>query len=87
VAAEVTGPSPAQNLQLQQAGKLADEGKYASAMKIYRQVFGTHPPSEWAVAYYETEAATDGGREPAVEGLRALVEKYPAESRYQPGDA
>jgi tetratricopeptide (TPR) repeat protein len=83
VEAEGAALSPAQTQQLTQAGTLADDGNYAAAMKIYRQVFGTHPSGDWAVAYYETEAATDGGREPAVEGLRALVGKYPDQSRYQ----
>ncbi|HEV2618371.1 MAG TPA: tetratricopeptide repeat protein, partial [Acidobacteriaceae bacterium] len=70
--------------QLARAAKLADVGKYSAAMAIYRQLFGTHPPpGEVAVAYYETEAATDGGRPQAEQGLRALVEKYPAETRYQ----
>jgi tetratricopeptide (TPR) repeat protein len=78
-----SSPTPSQKAQLQQAAKLSDAGKYAAAMAIYRQVFGTHPTPDWSVAYYETEAATDGGRPQAVEGLRALVEKYPLEPKYQ----
>jgi predicted Zn-dependent protease len=70
--------------QLQQAGKLAQAGQYAQAMNIYRQIFGNSPPpGDWALAYYETEAATEDGRPHAIEGLQALVAKYPQDSRYQ----
>ncbi len=70
--------------QLQQAGKLASAGNYAQAMNIYRQVFGSTPPQgDWALAYYETEAATEDGRPHAIAGLRSLVDKYPQDSRYQ----
>jgi tetratricopeptide (TPR) repeat protein len=73
-----------QNAELQQAGKLAEAGQYAQAMIIYRQVFGPQPPAgDWALAYYETESATDEGRPHAIEGLRTLMERYPADSRYQ----
>jgi cellulose synthase operon protein C len=33
--------------------------------------------------YYETESATDEGRPHAIAGLRALIEKFPSDSRYQ----
>jgi len=70
--------------QLQQAGKLAQAGQYAQAMDIYRQVFGGDPPpGDWALAYYETEAATEDGRPHAIAGLQELVAKYPQDSRYQ----
>jgi tetratricopeptide (TPR) repeat protein len=83
-AAESAPVTPAQDQLLQQAAKLADEGKYAPALTIFRHVFGMHPPlGDWAGAYYETEAATDGGRAPAIEGLRDLAERYPSEPRYQ----
>lgn len=73
-----------QSAQLTQAGKLAEAGQYAQAMVIYRQVFGTEPPpGDWALAYYETESATDDGRAHAISGLRGLMEKYPQDSRYQ----
>ncbi len=69
---------------LQQAGKYAEAGQYAQSMAIYRKVFGNNPPAgDWALAYYETESATEDGRPHAVAGLRALTEKYPADSRYQ----
>ncbi len=70
--------------QLQQAGKLAQSGQYAQAMNIYRQVFGGTPPAgDWALAYYETESATEDGRPHAIAGLRSLIDRYPQDSRYQ----
>ena len=73
-----------QTEQLEQAGKLAEAGKYAAAMAIYRQIFGaTPPPGDWALLYYETESATGDGRPHSIAGLQALVEKYPNEPRYQ----
>jgi cellulose synthase operon protein C len=78
------GSQQNQSAQLKQAGKLAEAGQYAQAMAIYRQVFGNNPPAgDWALAYYETESATDDGRAHAVAGLRSLVAKYPSDSRYQ----
>ena len=82
--AEKVSADQNQNAELQQAGKLAQAGQYAQAMAIYRKAFGEQPPAgDWALAYYETEAATEAGRPHAVTGLRALVNKYPADSRYQ----
>ena len=70
--------------QLQQAGKLAEAGQYVAAMVVYRQVFGANPPAgDWALAYYETESATEDGRPHAIAGLRALVQRDSSESRYQ----
>jgi cellulose synthase operon protein C len=81
---EKMGSQQDQATQLQQAGKYAQAGQYAQAMAIYRQVFGnTPPPGDWALAYYETESATEDGRAHAIAGLRALVEKFPNDSRYQ----
>ena len=72
------------NAQLQQAGKLAKDGQYGQAMNIYRQIYGAAPPpGDIALAYYETESATEEGRPHAVAGLRILSEKYPGDSRYQ----
>jgi tetratricopeptide (TPR) repeat protein len=69
--------------QLQQAGKLAESGKYVAAMAIYHQIFGaTPPPGDWSLVYYETESATDEGRPHAIAGLQSLASKYPNEPRY-----
>ena len=81
---EKMGSQQNQAAQLAQAAKLAQAGQYAQAMVIYRQVFGNAPPAgDWVLPYYETEAATDEGRAHAIAGLRALVDKYPSDSRYQ----
>ncbi|MDE3104179.1 MAG: BCSC C-terminal domain-containing protein [Acidobacteriota bacterium] len=78
------GSQQAQQNNLKQAGKLAESGQYAQAMALYRQAFGdTPPPGDWALAYYQTEAAIESSRPHAIEGLRAMMEKFPADSRYQ----
>jgi tetratricopeptide (TPR) repeat protein len=82
--AEETQTQKDQNSQLQQAGKLAQQGQYGQAMNIYRQIYGsTPPPGDPALAYYEMESATEEGRPHAIAGLRALSEKFPGDSRYQ----
>jgi tetratricopeptide (TPR) repeat protein len=73
-----------QNSELQQAGKLAQQGQYGQAMNVYRRLYGNEPPpGDEALAYYETESATEEGRPHAIAGLRALVAKFPGDSRYQ----
>ncbi len=68
---------------LAQASKYAQAGQYAQAMAIYRKVFGSAPPpGDWALAFYETEAATEDNRPHAIAGLRTLSEKYPDDARY-----
>ena len=70
--------------QLAEAGHAAQAGQYARAMTILRQVYGDNPPAgDAALSYYQTEAATDDGRPHAIAGLRALMDKYPQDSRYQ----
>ncbi len=82
--AEETRTQKDQNSQLQQAGKLAQQGQYGQAMNVYRQVYGNDPPpGDMALAYYETESATEEGRPHAIAGLRALAVKFPGDSRYQ----
>ena len=80
-------PAPAaqsSRTRLDQAAALAASGQYTQAMAIYRDVLGPEPsPGDDAVAFYETEAATEGGRAHAVAGLRALVRRRPTEARYQ----
>jgi cellulose synthase operon protein C len=83
-AAPRTDPTPAQKVQLDQAAKLAADGKYAAAMTIYRRVLGTHPPlGDLALEYYDAESATEEGRPHAVAGLRTLMQQFPGDARYQ----
>ncbi len=82
--AEETQTQKDQNSQLQQAGKLAQQGQYGQAMNIYRQLYGNNPPpGDVALGYYETESATEEGRPQAIAGLRSLSEKFPSDARYQ----
>ena len=82
--AENMGSEAEHNVQLAQAGKLAQQGQYAQAMAIYRKVYGDTPPAgDSALSFYETEAATEDGRPHAIAGLRSLVEKNPGDARYR----
>ncbi|MBV8549746.1 MAG: BCSC C-terminal domain-containing protein [Acidobacteriaceae bacterium] len=70
--------------RLDEAQRLVAKHDFEGAMRIYRQVFGSHPPAGgWALAYYETLAATPGGWQDAVAGLEALVNKYPESQDYR----
>jgi tetratricopeptide (TPR) repeat protein len=81
---ENMGTSQDPSAQLQEAGRLAQAGQYDRAMAVLRGVYGNNPPpGDAALSYYETEAATEAGRPHAIAGLRALVDKYPQDSRYQ----
>ncbi|QNI33051.1 BCSC C-terminal domain-containing protein [Alloacidobacterium dinghuense] len=71
------------NVRLDQAASLAQSGRYADAMRIYRDVLGNNPPAgDYALAYYDTEAAIPADRPHAVAGLRKLAQQFPADSRY-----
>ncbi len=84
IRAENMGTESDHQQQLREAGKLAQQGQYGQSMAMYRKVYGdTPPPGDMALAYYETEAATEDGRPHAIAGLRALSEKNPADARYQ----
>ena len=70
--------------ELQNAGRLAEAGEYAQAMAVLRQVYGRQPPpGAPALSYYKTEAALESGRPQAVAALRALVDRFPDDSRYE----
>jgi tetratricopeptide (TPR) repeat protein len=72
-----------ESAQLQQAGNLARQGRADDAMRIYRQLYGDHPPSgDIALAYYQTLYAATGGKQAAIAGMRALAEQNPADPRY-----
>lgn len=72
-----------QSAQLQQAGNLARQGRADDAMRIYRQLYGDHPPSgDIALAYYQTLYATASGKQAAIAGMRALAQQNPEDPRY-----
>jgi tetratricopeptide (TPR) repeat protein len=73
-----------QHGRLDEAGRLARAGRPDDAFRIYREIFGEEPPlGEWSVAYYETEAASANGREPALAALHQLVQRYPSNEAYK----
>ncbi len=66
------------------AAKMASQHRYQEALALYRKAFhGTEPSGMYAVSYYETEAAVPAELPNAIEGLRALAQKYPANPGYQ----
>jgi predicted Zn-dependent protease len=68
---------------LDQAARLSQEHRYREALELYRKVLGDNPTSgDWAVVYYETEAAIPGEQPHAVQSLRGIVNAYPANPNY-----
>jgi len=75
--------APNADAMLGEAVHLAARHKNADAVALFRQAFGSsEPPDNWAVAYYEAEAALPDSQPHAIAGLRALAEKYPANPSY-----
>jgi cellulose synthase operon protein C len=71
------------SVRLGEARRLAQSGRYAEALRIYRDIFGDEPPAgDSALAYYDTEAAIPEDRQDAENGLRKLSQQFPADSRY-----
>ncbi len=76
--------TPQERARLDEAGRLAAEHKPDQAMAIYRDVFGDEPPpGRLAEAFYETEAASSGGRPKAMAQLRALCSRDPGNEIYR----
>ena len=72
-----------QSVRLKEASRLAEQGQYAGAMRIYRDIYGDEPPpGDVARAYYDTEAALPESRRHAIDGLRKLSNQFPADSQY-----
>ncbi len=73
----------AQSDQLRQAGDLARAGKNDDAMRAYRALYGDHPPDgDIAMAYYQTLYGATGGKQPAITGMRGLMQRNPGDPRY-----
>ncbi len=80
---EAMGSTRAESDQLRHAGELARQGKAADAMRIYRQLYGDRPPDgDIALAYYQTLFATAGGKQEAINGMRAAAARNPGDARY-----
>ena len=68
---------------LDEAARLSQQHRYREALDMYRKVLGDNPTSgDWAVVYYETEAAIPGEQAHAVQSLRNIVNAYPANPNY-----
>jgi tetratricopeptide (TPR) repeat protein len=75
--------SDEQQDRLRQAGELAAAGKNEDAMRLYRDLYGTHPPDgDIGLAYYETLYGAIDGKQEAIQGLRALSMRNPGDPRY-----
>src|ERR1700744_4801055 len=72
-----------QSVRLNNARRLAQQGRYADAMKIYRELFPQGPPAgDTALEFYETEAALPESRRQAIQELQKLATQFSADSRY-----
>ncbi len=81
-AMKVTGPK--QRARLEEAGRLAQAHQYEASLAIYREVLGDEPPpGSWAIAYYETEAATPDGYDHAVAGMKKMSDRFPTDQQYR----
>lgn len=77
--------TPEERDKLDEAGRLAMQHKPDDAMKIYREVLGDQqpPPGKWAEPFYETEAASTGGRTKAIAQLRAFCAQNANQQLYR----
>ncbi|PWU06431.1 MAG: hypothetical protein C5B47_07560, partial [Verrucomicrobia bacterium] len=77
--------TPEERSRLDEAGRLAMQHKFDDAMRIYHQVLGDQlpPPGRWAQPFYETEAASTGGKEKAISQLRELCAHNPNQEAYR----
>lgn len=77
--------TPEERSRLDEAGRLAMKHEPDGAMKIYREVLGNGQPplGKWAQPYYETEAASTGGRARAIAQLRQLCTEHPQQEAYR----
>ncbi len=75
--------SSQESQQLTQAGELTRQGRNDDAMRIYRQLYGDQLPNgDIALAYYQTLYGTASGKQAAIAGMRALVDRNPGDPRY-----
>ena len=80
---EALSSTQAQSGQLREAGELARQGKTEDAMRIYRELYGDHPPEgQIAVAYFQTLFGTATGKAAAIAGMRSLADRNLGDSSY-----
>jgi tetratricopeptide (TPR) repeat protein len=66
-----------------QAGALAKAGNPEAAMRIYRELYGDHPPDgDIAMAYYDTLYSTPNGKTEALDAMRAMAARNPGDQRF-----
>lgn len=77
--------TPEERNRLDEAGRLAMQHKPDEAMRIYREVLRDQQPplGKWTKPFYETEAASTGGREKAISQLRTLCAQNPNLDAYR----
>lgn len=83
--AQLGAEMPARDLSSRQrdADRLIQVHDYAGAMVVLRDMYGATPPAGApAILFYETEAELPDSRPQAIAGLRALADRYPADTRY-----
>ena len=72
-----------QSVRLAEARRLAQQGRSADAMKVYRDLYPHGPPAgEMALEFYETEAGLPELRREAIERLQELASQFSADARY-----
>ena len=73
----------AESASLRRAGDLARQGKVEDAMRVYKQLYGDRPPDgDIALAYYQTQYGTAGGKAEAIAGMRAAAGRNPGDPRF-----
>lgn len=65
------------------ARRLASQGRFDEAVARYDAAFGKRPPSQYAVEYYETMAGTSEGWDAAHLALQSLSQSNPSNSAVQ----
>ena len=80
---EALASTKTQSYELGQAGELARQGRFDDAMRIYRELFGDHPPEgDIALAYYQTLYGTSTGKPAAIAAMRDLAQRNPGDPRF-----
>src|SRR5262245_36733416 len=70
--------------RLDEAVRLAGQKRSEEALKIYREVFGSNPPSgKYAESFYQTQAASATGRAEAIAQLRTMTARDPGNEVYR----